>query len=477
MTVIPSTYRVSPIAAACVAGSVLATAPIYVSADGTVQGARVVATQRIPAAAIETIRPASVSGDGRLIAFVSRQGTSAQQRCQNVFVLDRSSGLITEESLASDGTPPTGDSQAPSLSADGEVVAFETLASNVGPDTARRAGLRIVVRDRRSSRWLTPMNVQAKPPNGTTSRPFLSGIGRTVVFTSDATDLVPEDDLNGPQTDVYRWQLEGRGITRVSVDGSGTQRPRGASHSPSVNRDGDLVAFVSTAALVPEDTNSIADVYLHSVREGQTSLISRGVARLAGNGASYSPIISTDGQYIAFVSKANDLVPGDRNEENDVYVYQMATGAIELVSSTNNGKSANGGSRTPALSADGRYVVYESMASNLGSGAKCPQPGSDTNLLADIYLFDRRTRCVTRVSGAPVQEWWTPSVAPAIDASARLVVFSSTQPATNQDLSTDFGLYELLLSGTSANVYDTSSTNGSIRKRLPDTQPLNTAVQ
>jgi hypothetical protein len=88
--------------------------------------------------------------------------------------------------------------------------------------------------------------------------------------------------------------------------------------------------------------------------------------------------------------------------------------------------------------------AYQSVASNLGSGPGCPRQVSDTNLLPDVYLLDRNTRCVTRVSGSPALESWTPSVAPAIDGSGTVVAFSSTEPVSEDDLSTDFDLFLFL---------------------------------
>jgi len=117
-----------------------------------------------------------------------------------------------------------------------------------------------------------------------------------------------------------------------------------------------------------------------------------------------------------------------------------------LVSATSKGEGANADSRHPALSADGRYVVYQSVASNLGSGSGCPRTPRDTNLLPDVYLFDRATRCVNRISGSTTHEWWTPSVAPAIDGTGSLVVFSSTQPVGDDDISTDFDLFLIVRS-------------------------------
>ena len=210
---------------------------------------------------------------------------------------------------------------------------------------------------------------------------------------------------------------------------SGVRPSLGGSHSPSVSHDGQWVVFVSTARLAPEDSNAVADVYLRDMRRGMTSLVSRGMGSAPADGPSYSPVLSADGRYAAFVSNAGNLVARDHNGDSDVYVYDIQVGAMSLVSTTSTGAAANADSRRPAISGDGRYIVFQSLASNLGSGPGCRGAISDTNLLPDVYLHDRTTRCVTRISGSAQKEWWTPSVAPAIDASGTLVVFSSTQPA------------------------------------------------
>jgi Tol biopolymer transport system component len=352
-------------------------------------------------------------------------------------VLDRSTGVITQESISPDGTPPRGDSYAPSLSADGRIIAFETLASNLHAGDPRVTPRHVVVRDRQNGCLRTPQGLRGRP-DGESGQPIVSGNGRTVVFTSDATNLVPGPDANGPQTDIYQWRLDDSTISRVSVDSNGVQSPIGASHSPSVGRDGELVAFVSTARLVPEDTDDIVDVYLRDVRRGLTSLVSRGIGGRPSDGGSHSPALSADGRYVAFVSKADNLAPRDRNQASDVYIRDVESGSIGLVSATSKGAAANAASRRPAISADGRYVVYQSVASNLGAGRACPRVVPDTNLLPDVYLFDRITGCVNRISGSPVREWWTSSVAPAIDGAGTLVVFSSTQPLGEEDVSTDF---------------------------------------
>jgi Tol biopolymer transport system component len=411
--------------------------------DVASQIARLAAHQRIRADAASALKPPALSHDGRLIAFVARDPDSLERPCcLNVYVLDTLTGRITQESVRPDGTPFRGDSQTPSLSSDGRVLAFETMASNLPSGEATRVGPHIIVRERQDGAFRTPLSVSGDIPDGLTSGPVVSGDGGAVAFTSDASNLTPGQDANGRQTDVYLWRLDSSTVTRLSVDSRGIQPASGASHSPSLSRDGELVAFVSTARLVPDDTNNLADVYVRDVRRGVTSLVSRAVDGSPADGASHSPALSANGRYVAFASTAANLGPRDRNHEDDVYIHDVTTRTTTLVSATSKGEAVNAESRRPAISADGHYVVYQSTASNVGSGPGCPPPASDTNLLPDVYLFDRITLCATRISGSATQEWWTPSVAPAIDGSGSIIVFSTTQPVDDGEGTVDFDLFQ-----------------------------------
>jgi Tol biopolymer transport system component len=255
-----------------------------------------------------------------------------------------------------------------------------------------------------------------------------------IAFTADATNLVPGPDANGSQPDVYVWSLGKWEISRVSVDSHGVQAPTGESHSPTISGDGNLIAFVSTARLAPDDANDHSDVYVRDVHRSTTILVSRAPAGRS-NGHSYAPALSADGRYLSFVFRS------DPAATSQVYLADLETGLITLVSATSFGAPANADSSRPALSADGRFVVYESVASNLESGPGCSRPSRDTNLLADVYLLDRHTHCVSRVSGSRDRDWWAPSIAPAIDAYGAVVLFSSTQPVDPTDPSTEFDLF------------------------------------
>jgi Tol biopolymer transport system component len=449
---------VVPLPRTVVVVAVVAFAAEIAAVPFTGEQARLVARQRIRRDRIDAVGAAAIAQNGRLIAFVARDGSGGRSCCQGIYVLDRSTGEITEESISGDGTPSQGDSQAPSISADGRILAFETIAADLPPrGTTRR---RVIVRDRASGIMRTLVSAGGAAPDGGAGEPAVSGDGRVVVFTSDATNLFSEPDANRGQPDIYAWQLDNAQITRISVGTDGAQPLAGSSHSPRVSRDGTVVAFVSTARLAPADANTVADVYIRDVRHAITLLVGGGVAS-AQNGASAFPALSADGRYVAFESLAA-LDPRDRNDDRDVYIFDVAARTTSLVSMTSEGQSANAESRRPALSDDGGVVAYQSLASNLGSGPGCPRAGGDTNLLPDVYAFDRATRCMARISGSSGSEWWAPSVAPAIDASGGTIVFSSTQPSHADDPTTDFDLFHALIRKGTVNVYGRPGTQGAM---------------
>jgi Tol biopolymer transport system component len=434
---------VSSVYGACVLAELVAASSVDVVAHPMIlDEARLVTTQGIADRSTGSLMPAALSEDGRLIAFVAQdRSVSGPICCQHVYTLDRSTGLTTLESISPDGSRANEDSQSPGLSSDGQILAFETFASNLVPGDMPLGSRRVVVRDRRSGLLQTPVGPLREMPNGDSHQPVVAGSGIAVAFTSAATNLVAERDRNGSQTDIYLWRLEDATITRVSVDSNGVQPSIGNSYSPTLSSDGKRVAFVSTAPLTPEDTNDVPDVYIRDLQRGVTSMARAVTGTTPSKAPSYWPQLSADGRYVAFVSKSANLAPRDRNHDSDVFVYEVATRSITLVSATAAGDTANAVSSRPAISADGRYVVFQSVASNLGTRRGCPPRARDENLLPDVYLLDRATGCVTRISGSPAREWWTPSVAPAISGSGKIVAFSSSQPSSEDDVTTDFDLF------------------------------------
>ncbi|MGH3659924.1 MAG: TolB family protein, partial [Micromonosporaceae bacterium] len=324
------------------------------------------------------------------------------------------------------GTSGGGDAFRPWVSANGRFVAFDSSADNIlgkNPDgtTRDQNGIRdVFVYDRVASTY-TRMSVdsagtEAVGPTCPTcpgnQRPTISANGRYVAWWSDATNLVAGDNNGHTDTFVRDRDTDADGIydeagaastIRVSVSASGTQG-NNDSKRPVISRDGRFVAFESYATnLVGSgsglplpsqftDSNGANDVFLYELSSGTTTLISTTSSRTAGNGDSDRPSMSGDGRWVAFNSSATNLVANDANAKTDVFVRDMNTGSTRVESTDVNGVQANNGSLSPALSADGRWLSFDSNATNLVTG----QDGA----AHDVYLKDRHTGSVTRVSNS-----------------------------------------------------------------------------
>lgn len=142
--------------------------------------------------------------------------------------------------------------------------------------------------------------------------------------------------------------------------------PNGPSSAPTISPNGSYIAFASDASnLVQEDTNGVADVFVRDLGTGDVRRVSVNAQGQQANDASASPSISDDGRYVAFESYAQNLVSGDTNNAWDVFVRDRATNVTERVSVASGGTQGDQHSRAPALSGDGKRVVFESQATNL----------------------------------------------------------------------------------------------------------------
>jgi Tol biopolymer transport system component len=253
--------------------------------------------------------------------------------------------------------------------------------------------------------------------NGPSSDASVSAGGRYVAFVSAASNLVP-GDTNGVD-DVFVRDRDTGTTTWVSVRSNGGQGNKG-SYAPSISADGRFVSFSSSASnLASGDTNDDFDVFVHNRTTGATTSVSVGSTGGQGNEGSYAPSISADGRFVAFASDASNLVRGDTNANEDVFVRDRQTGTTRLVSVTSNGLQANDGSSYPSISADGRYVAFRSPASNLVRG--------DTNRRTDVFVRDRQTRTTSRVSvNSHGHQANYSSFDPAISADGSFVVFVSS---------------------------------------------------
>src|SRR6266540_522146 len=286
---------------------------------------------------------------------------------------------MTRVSVASDGTEGNDSSFRPALSADGAVVAFDSDATNlVMGDTN---GASDVFMYEAGQTTLVSVGLGGAPGNSHSTDPSISANGRLVAFYSVATNLVNGDTNNAGDIFVYDKQGQTR---RVSVS-SGGAAGNSDSYDPSISPNGRFVAFESGATnLVSDDTNNVGDIFVHDRQTGQTERVSVDSHGNQGNSVSYDPSISADGRFVAFHSLASNLVDGvdgDTNNTYDVFVHDRQTGQTTRVSVDSNDTQANGGSFNVSLSADGRAVAFYSNATNLVSG--------DTNGTDDFFVADR----------------------------------------------------------------------------------------
>jgi hypothetical protein len=199
-----------------------------------------------------------------------------------------------------------------------------------------------------------------------------------VAFASQATNLVPGDTTIG--FDVFVHDRETQTTTRVSV-ATGGEQANDVSRDPTISADGRFIAFASTATnLVPGDSNLFEDVFLHDRQLGTTTRVSVGPGGAQANNYSWTPAISADGRSVAFASVATNLVGADGNGRFDVFVHERDTGTTTRVSMSSAGTEGNADSWVPTISVDGRWIGFESLANNVVA--------NDTGLF-DVFVHDR----------------------------------------------------------------------------------------
>jgi len=371
--------------------------------------------------------------------------------CLDVFAHDRETGTTRRISLASDGTQANGESFAPVISADGRWIAFRSRAHNLASGFADACARRdypdncsaVFVHDLQTGK--TELLVVMSDTGGEGGNDYLSisADGRFVAFWSYESNLVA--GIPNREGSFFVYDRRTQEIKQVMEGNTGQAGrvpcqppsipadtswaafscPRGgifvvhqhtnavemvSSSDGTLSADGRYVTFASEAGdLVPDDTNkcdhpqfgphNCSDIFVYDAQTGQVERVSVAGDGTQSNGESYTPSLSADGRFVAFASDASNLVPNDTNACRpnlysascfDIFVHDRVTGATERVSIASDGTQANGDSRWPRISADGRWVVFVSWASNLVTG--------DTNKRPDIFVHDRLTGKTERVS-------------------------------------------------------------------------------
>ena len=329
-------------------------------------------------------------------------------------------GTTTRASLSPAGNQGNGNSSEPAIALDGNQIAFSSTATNFATgDGNSRSDIFLRNLSARTT-TLVSANRIGRSGNGGSFDPAVSETGRFVVFWSDASDLVT-GDTNG-RSDVFLRDIGTKTTYRVSVN-SNSQQGNGDSRFESISRDGSFVAFASAASnLVPGDTNQAYDLFVRDRRADRTLRVSVDSRGQQANGASLDAILSGDGRYIAYSSEASNLVSGDTNGVQDVFVHSISQGRTLRASVSTSGTQGNRLSYPLAVSSTGRYVVFTSASSNLVAG--------DTNGVSDIFVRDITTNRTERVSlGSNGQQGNRGSDVAGISPGGRWVAFRSM--ATN----------------------------------------------
>jgi hypothetical protein len=393
----------------------------------------------------------SISTTGRFVAFSSGATNlvADDNNLGDVFVRDRKNTKTTLVNVSSAGVQANGGSSAASISSTGRFVAFESGATNLVDDDDNDY-IDIFVHDRRTKKT-TRVSVSStgiEAEGGVSQNPSISAGGRFVAFHSYADNIAGGDD---DEFDVFVHDRRTKKTTRVSVRSNGGETAGGGSYAPSISASGRFVTFHSDATnLVGNDDNGVSDVFVHDRETKKTTRVSvRSNGAQAEDGGSQAPAISGSGRFVTFHSEATNLVGGPSVATAlggggvalvDVFVHDRETKKTTRVSVRSNGDPAEGGaSYAPSISASGRFVTFQSDATNLAAG--------DDNGLGDVFVHDRKTKKTRRVSVRSAGEEPEDGVSsnPSISGDGRFVTFDSD--ATNLVANDDNASLDIFVRG------------------------------
>ncbi|WP_051838426.1 PD40 domain-containing protein [Streptomyces sp. NRRL WC-3742] len=336
---------------------------------------------------------ASISADGRYVAF-STTATDVvpgqAKHASDVFVRDRWTGrteLITAGTLATTDDESIRSADNPTLSADGRYVAYASNRTDLATGI-HRGKINIYVTDR----WTRTTRLVTASTDGTGAdnhsyRPTISADGRTVGFVSRASNLAPqapgattEAELAGPRFyPYYVWSAADGRIVEASVDETGAQRGVGLTDA-RISPDGRFALYgLPTYGVGPRPgSHGIRmDVYAHELATGRVTVVNTSLPGTTTTEGSYDPVMTADGRWIYFDTTAENIVPGDTNQASDVFRREVATGRIERVSLTPDGGQATAGSDQPYVDATGGTVLFDAVGGTL-------VPGED-NTLTNVF--------------------------------------------------------------------------------------------
>lgn len=369
----------------------------------------------------------ATDGIGRCVAFHSdasnllNQGPNGDtNQFRDVFLFDRETSQIERVSLTDTGGQANGPSQLqgfrPSIDETCTCVAFSSDATNLVPDDTNQV-TDVFVRD-----LVTPTTILASggvdgPADGPSSFPSVSADCERIAFQSNASNLVDDDENR--VSDIFVYDRSTGTTTRISTGASG--EANGASITPAISPDGRCIAFATAASnLLPGDTNNVPDVYVSCDGEISCRASVSSTGREA-NAISFLPSLSADGRFVAFKSNASNLVPDDRNGQPDVFVHDCDTGVTRRASVNSLGQEGNDIAIPPTINGDGERIAFGSYASNL-------LLGQSTRGRSQVYVRDRETMATGLVSANPAGQPANnsvPDVPPSISLDGEVIAFSS----------------------------------------------------
>ena len=403
----------------------------------------------------------SISADGQILAYQSSASnlvagdTNSQS---DIFVLDRATGIPIRVSVDSFGVEANGLSEYPDIAQGGQFVAFSSHATNLVPNDTNSAS-DIFVHDL-STGVTTRVSVDSSgiEGNGDSIRCSISSDGRYVVYESEAVNLVASD-TNGVG-DIFLHDRQTAVTTMVSVDSIGVQG-NGLCQRPAISANGLVIAFMSASTnLVSGDTNSRTDIFVHEHLGGQTTRVSVKSGGNESSGRCNDPELSSDGMVVVFTSDAFNIAPGNRNSgQDDVYIHDRATASTSRVSVNSQGVAGVQWSRNGALSADGRYVVFESWSNDLIT--------QDFNLMTDVFLHDRALGRTKNLSYSMVTvQGNRGSASPVISADGDVILFDNF--AANLVMNDTNGVDDIFINDRSAypNFSKSGTCPGPVRMQI-----------
>jgi len=384
-------------------------------------------SEALPSATGDSFSSApQINASGTHVVFASSAknltpGDSNQ--ISDVFLFNLTNGVLTLISANTNGMGSGNDaSTAPVLSANGRYVAFQSTASDLVAGDTNNA-YDVFRRDTLSgfTALVSVNRTGSGPGNNSSASPEITPDGRFIVFETIATNLVA-NDLNGAIQDVVLRDMASNVVELISINVGGTGTANNFSQDPVISDDARFVAFQSLAGdLAPGDGNGLYDIYVRDRQTGTNLLCSRNLTGTdGGNQSSSTAVISGNGLIVLFSSAATNLVAGDTNGTTDIFAFNTTTRTLQLVSGAPGGSAANGSAFNYSISADGRYVAFQSSATNLVS--------NDSNGATDIFLRDLVSgtttlisrNCTSGASGSGS------STSPTISADGRYITFEST---------------------------------------------------